>query len=82
MHLVDDTLQLNAHYLLIGNQIVNCFENPTLQRCIFCDTHGCKVDLVNATIHRVDDMVNLVMTVCILSVASYVLNELIGAMDG
>ena len=35
VHLVDDTLQLNAHYLQIGNQIVNCFENPTLQRCIF-----------------------------------------------
>ncbi len=50
--------------------------------CIFCDTHGCKVDLVNAKIHLIDDNMHLVMTSCILSVTVCILTELTGAMDG
>jgi hypothetical protein len=48
----------------------------------FCDTHGCKLDLVSAKIHIVNDNMHFVMTVCILSVTVCVLTELMGAMDG
>ena len=50
--------------------------------CIFCETHGCKLDLVNAKIHLVNDNMHFVMPVCILSVTIYVLTELMDAMDG
>ncbi len=50
-------------------------ENPTLPRFIHClcafffrDTHGCKMDLVNAKIHLVSDNMQIVMTVLIVSV--------------
>ena len=50
--------------------------------CIFCHTHGCKLDLVSAKMHLVNDSMHFVMPVCILSVTIYVLTELMGAMDG
>ena len=39
MHLVDDNLQLNAHYLPIGKQIVNCCEIPHFQGASAANVH-------------------------------------------
>jgi hypothetical protein len=50
--------------------------------CIFCDTHGCKVGIVNAKIHLVNDNLHLVTTICMLLVTIYILTELMAAMDG
>ena len=50
--------------------------------CIFCDMHGCKLDLVSDKIHIFNDNMHFVMSVCILSVTVCILTELMGAMDG
>ena len=71
MHLVSDSFQLNAYYLQIGIQIVNCWEIPPFQ--------GASPDNV---LHLVDDNLHFVMSVCILSVMICILTELMGVMDG